>query len=238
MVEDDRLIRELYAETTAGPRTDHPDDGTWEAMALGELPDLQRQGVLDHVSRCADCAPIYRGLKMLAEEAAIFDPAVSRIAARRPRQLPNRWVYGGLAAAAAVLLVLLRPVPRPVTSPPAGPSTTAPSTTATPSEETVRSSRESAPVPREPTGTLAGPPRVFRWTATAGGSRYRVEVFNRTGELLWASPPVEGTSVDWPASVPQTAGRYYWQILALPDASRPLTAPAASPLVSFDIAAP
>jgi|EndMetStandDraft_2_1072991.scaffolds.fasta_scaffold08473_2 hypothetical protein len=230
MNDDDRLIRELYSESTTRPRTDHPDEATWEAMALGELPEERRQGVLDHVSRCAECAQVYRGLKMLVAEAAIFDAGVPRSASRRPLQWPNRWVYGGLAAAAALLL-MLRPIPHSGTSPP-GPTLTARS------DDPLRSSAASAPVPVEPTGTLEGAPRAFRWQAMAGRSRYRIELFSRTGDLLWASPPVEGTIVDWPSSVPRAAGRYYWQIIALADPSRPLTAPASSPLVSFDFATP
>jgi hypothetical protein len=231
MVEDDRLIRELYAGSNAQPRSDHPDDRSWEAMALGELPPKQRQELLDHVSRCADCAQVYRGLKMLAAEAALFDPAVPPPASKRLLPFRSRWVYGGLAAA-AVLVVMLRPVSQPGTSPPPG----LPGTARLPEE--TRSSLESAPVPLEPTGIVKAPPRVFRWQAMAGRSRYRIELFSRTGDLLWASPSVEGTTVDWPSSVPRPAGRYYWQIIALAEASRPLTAPAASPLVSFDIAAP
>jgi hypothetical protein len=229
MAEDDRLLRELYAESMARPREGHPDEAAWEAMALGELPRARQEDLTDHVARCAECAAIYRGLTLLASEAAAFDPAVPRpTPAPRVLSWPKRWVYGGLAAAAAMVLVTLLPGRRSGTPPTPGAAT---------SDDPVRSTEKAAPVPLEPEGRLAGPPRAFRWRGIPGGVRYRVEVSRRDGELLWASPPVEGNSVEWPASVAPAPGTYYWQVIALPDADRPLSTTVPSPLVSFEVPA-
>ena len=76
MVDEDRLIRELYAETRLQPRSDHPDEGDWEELAVGELPEARRQALVDHVARCADCTELYRGVRQLVKEAAAFDAGV------------------------------------------------------------------------------------------------------------------------------------------------------------------
>src|SRR5205814_7921672 len=117
----------------------------------------------------------------LVAEAATFDRAVPRTASRAPLRRPNRWVYGGLAAAAALLLITVLPLSRPGPSPPPGP------TVATTPPDDSRSPVRAAPVPLEPTGILAVPPRAFRWRAMAGASRYRVELSNGSGELVWRS---------------------------------------------------
>jgi hypothetical protein len=227
MADDDRLIRELYAESAARPRDDHPDEAAWEAMALGELPAAGREKLADHVARCAECASVYRGLVTLATEAARFDPGVPRTAPRRViLHRPARWVYAGLAAA-AVLLVTLLPLRQQGTAPTQGPAAT---------DNDVRSGEKPVPVPLEPKGVLAGPPRAFRWQGIPGVTRYRVELSSRAGDLVWSSPPVEGPTVDWPATVSPAPGAYHWQVIALPDVDRPLTSPVPSALVSFEIA--
>ena len=91
------------------------------------------------------------------------------------------------------------------------------------------------PVPLEPLGRLTGPPRAFRWQAVAGAGRYRVELSSRDGELIWSSPEVMGTAVDWPPSVAPAPGVYYWQVFVVPDANRPLATGAPSAIVSFEV---
>jgi hypothetical protein len=226
MADDDRLIRELYAESASRPLPGHPDEATWEAWAVGELTAVRRGELADHVARCAECAAVYRGLKMLAAEAAAFDPAVPRPSRARVLAWPRMWLYGGLVAAAAAVLVVAIVPPSHM-----GPPSPAPPTVSDP----LRSGEKSAPIPLEPLGRLTGPPRAFRWQPVAGAGRYRVELSSREGDLLWSSPEVTGTAVDWPAAVAASPGLYHWQVFVLPDAERPLASSAASAVVSFEV---
>jgi hypothetical protein len=226
MVEDDETLRELYAESAARPREGHPDEAAWEALALGELSPARKEELVAHVVRCAECAAVYRGLTLLQAEAAIFDPAVPRPGPRPALPWPRRWIYSGLAAAAAVLLVTLLPLSRRGTVLAPGPA---------PTDDAVRSGEKATPVPLEPLGTVSGPPAAFRWQGIPGSARYRVDLSSRAGDLLWASPPVEGTSVVWPRSVPAAPGVYYWQVTALRSGDGPAAPPVPSPLVSFEI---
>ena len=223
MADDDRRLRELYAGTTALPRTDHPSDAEWEALALGELPPARREALADHATRCAECALVQRGLGMLARDAAAFDPGVPRAVAPRATAVPARWVYGGLAAAAAVVLVLLLPGrPGPQPGPP-------------PSLDPVRSAPRAAPVALTPSGPLTEAPRAFRWQAIPDARRYRVELSSAEGDRLWTSPPLQGDTTPWPTDVPAAPGVYHWLVVALPEAGRPLSSPAPSELVTFEI---
>ena len=226
MADDDRRLRALYAETTGRPRTDHPPDAEWESLALGELAPARREELFDHATRCAECALVYRGLGMLARDAAAFDPGVPRPAAARATGVPGRWVYGGLAAAAAVVLALLLPGrPGPLPSP-------------SPSQDPVRSGPRAAPVAIAPAGPLKEAPRAFRWQAIPDARRYRVELSSAEGDRLWTSPPLEGDTAPWPAGVPPAPGVYHWLVIALPEAGRPLSSPAPSDLVTFEIPRP
>jgi hypothetical protein len=225
MAEDDRRLRDLYAASAVMPGN-HPDEGTWEALALGELPPARREEVNDHVVRCAECASIHRGLTMMAEEAAHFDPAVPRRRHAPVLSFPARWGWGALAAAAAALLIALVPLLRPIPAP-----------VATPAGDRVRSGEGAVPVPLEPKGPLRAPPRVFRWQGIEAARRYRVEVSRGDGEPVWVSTVVEGTSVEWPSSLVPEPGVYFWQVVALPGTDRPIGTPPLSELVSFEIPA-
>jgi hypothetical protein len=226
MADDDRSLRALYADTAAAPPPGHPDEEAWEALAVGELPESRKQELVAHVVRCADCAAVYRGVTMLHEEAPLFDSAVPSPRPARVLPWPRKWIYTGLATAAAVLLVTLLPLSRRGTVlAPAAP----------PSDDRLRSGESAVPVALEPQGSLNAPPARFRWQGIARAARYRVDLSNGAGELLWASSPVDTTSVDWPASVRVEAGVYYWQVTALPAADGRTTPPVPSPLVSFEI---
>lgn len=89
---------------------EHLDDATWERLAMRELSGEARAAALAHVSGCASCLKIYRGLALLEKEAREFDAAVP---GPTPGASPPagsavvRWLFPAgavLAAAAAVLL--------------------------------------------------------------------------------------------------------------------------------------
>ena len=88
-------------------------------------------------------------------------PGGTPSASRRPLLAWHRWVYGGLAAAAAAVLVVTLAAPvAPGTCRPAGGDRI---------PKTRCVGRTAAPVPVEP-GRAQGAPRAFRWQAIAGRS--------------------------------------------------------------------
>src|SRR5512145_1860801 len=96
-------LRDLYA-AHARPGTPHVDEGAWERLALGEAGPEERERVLDHVVRCADCAAVYRGLAELEAGAREFDPGAPREPVLGGAEVGlglRPWGFlGGLAAAA------------------------------------------------------------------------------------------------------------------------------------------
>jgi hypothetical protein len=216
MAEDDRL-QEAYAAGRTAPRNDHPPDEEWERLALGEMNAFERAALIDHVVRCASCGDVYRGVKELEEGARAFDPGVPR---PKPVAAPWRpaW-YGGLAAAAVLLVALMLPSWRGDAPPP----------------DTVRSAPVITPAPVAPVGVVSSVPRELRWEAVPGADGYRVDLSN--GGPLWSSGRVVETHVALPTDVKLSPGiLYYWKVTALAGPDRRLLDDVSSALVSFEIA--
>src|SRR5262245_24976172 len=112
MPESEERLRMLYT-ASAAPAGGHLLEEDWERLACQEMSDAERVTALDHVTRCAECARIFKGLDALAEGARTFDPAVP---APKGRLLAfPRWqLAAGLAAAAAFAALLLRPAAGPL----------------------------------------------------------------------------------------------------------------------------
>lgn len=125
---DDEALRQLYGEAIGAP-SPHPSEDEWERFAAGDLGSEERERLADHVTRCAECADIFRVVSEVRDGASAIDvAAVPPAAADAPR-------WGGwrqLAAAAALIAVvggswrLLAPrgvASSVATNPPAAPST-------------------------------------------------------------------------------------------------------------------
>ena len=220
MADHDRRLQETYAQSA--PPADHPSDQDWERLALNELAPPERAALFDHVTRCAPCAALYRGLRELEAEARTFDPGVPKRADVVPmRRIAPAW-YAGLAAAAVLLVALLLPFHS------SGPP---------PNPEVVRGTAAPAPVPGQPIGEVVGRPEAFVWEGMPGADRYRVELHGGDGNFAWASDPVAGTRLAWPESLAPPPGVYYWRVTALAGGERRLPADVASRLVLFEIVA-
>jgi hypothetical protein len=193
-----------YAARAAGEPAGHLDEAAWERLACAEGEPAERERAFDHVTRCTECAAVWRSLSSLRREAAAFDPAAPR--ARTRPEAPARWVVAGLAAAAVLVAasVTLMPAAR------RGPSVAEPTR-----------SRTDAARPRalSPVGRVVAAPAEFRWEAVPGARAYRVRVY-RDAELLWSSAETPGTTLAWPATLQLSTGRYFWQVVAIPSWGR------------------
>jgi hypothetical protein len=225
MNEDAGRIRDLYARL-ARPETAHVTEEAWERLALAEAGPEERQGIVDHVVRCLDCATVYRGLAELETEARGFDPGVPArpVLGQAGWQAGLRpWGFlGGVAAAAALVWALARPALAP-----------APAVVSSP---VMRGAEAARPRPLSPLGRQAAPPAAFSWEAVAGARAYQVQLFGASGAPMWTSGEVAGTRVSWPVGMRMKLGTFYWQVLAIPAGGRAADA-VASPMVSFEIAA-
>ena len=47
----------------------HPDEATWERLAVGELDAAARDAAFDHILECERCSRIWRGVLTLKSEA-------------------------------------------------------------------------------------------------------------------------------------------------------------------------
>jgi hypothetical protein len=181
--------------------TDHLDEATWERLACGELGADAHSAAADHVSRCAECAAVYRALSALRQQAHQFDsgaPSPELGAVRHVLRWSGVW-RAALATAAIVMVVVF-----------------------------VRQSRE-APVTRAGTVTIpivtlapgsaspAGGGPTFEWKPVANANHYRVELYAVDGLPLWKSADLVATAVRWPTTLKAVPGTYYWQVVAIRD---------------------
>lgn len=214
----------LRAALTARPDpASHPEEEAWVRLASAEMPEGERQALLDHVVRCEECTRIYRGLRMLATEARSFDATVPAFEPAPRLVTEPRWLAAGAlgALAAAVVFLLVRP--------PASPDATVPVPLPT---SDLRSAGGSAPVPLQPLGSLAHRPGAFAWRPMPEARAYRVRLLDAQGEVVWTSPEVVEPSAELPATVPLARGRHYWQVLAHPASGGE---PIASAVADFEL---
>jgi hypothetical protein len=205
-------LRELYAQRAPHPGP-HPTETDWVRLAEGALDEAERQAALDHVVRCTACAAVYRGLADLEEGARAFDASLPRRLAGPALRLGElaRWsTWAAVAAAAAVVFAVVQP--RHAAAPPAAPPPA-------PFDRALRGA-DARPVLAEPLGTVSRWPERLRWQPAAGARAYRVRILDAEGELVWTSPLVPATEVAWPAEAAPRPGRWYWQVIAVPEGGR------------------
>lgn len=213
-------LRGLY-RGSARPAEGHLSEEDWERLACHELAPEEREAALDHVIRCAACARTYRAIGALGAEARSFDPGAPR---ERVRVLAfPRWpVLLGLAAAAVLTLVLLRPASGPGLAP-------------APKSDVFRGDTDILdPAPLVPQGRVVGLPAELRWRGISVPADYRVTILDGEGEVVWTSPVLDATTLAWPAELTLKPGSYFWQVSALPRSGLPGDR-RASPLGTFEL---
>ena len=212
----DRLRGFFQTGETPIAKPDCLDEHTVAALADGSLAAESRARALGHVATCALCR---RAVASVSE--ALADGPITReieIVERRRRRAGSRLLVAApLAAAATVLLLLWSPADdRPPVhrgSPPPAPAI--------------------APVPRSPVGAVAAVDD-FRWSLVTGADRYRVTVFDATGNEVYAAEGSD-TVIAFPDSIVLVPGAaYLWRVEARTGFDRWT----ASELAEFRVAAP
>ncbi|MFN2603341.1 MAG: hypothetical protein ABR582_11360 [Gemmatimonadaceae bacterium] len=182
--------------------TEHLQDAVIATLAEREH-DSDHSEAIAHLGECSECRARLVAVTNLLDDDAIveevnaLDPAVKRIAALR--WSPARWAaVATLAAAAVVAIVITRPNKSP--------------------RESVTS-----PVNREATVTTTAPPRIIspptismgeslRWTSVRGADLYRVQVWDREGDVVFTTDTRDTTLLLPPAIA--SGGSYLWEVKA------------------------
>ena len=99
---DDHLS---HAYQAIPPSTDHVSEDGWERFLDGTLSPAEREAAVDHITRCAECARVYRGLVAFERDSALLH---GRDAGRRSAST-WRWAGPLAAALAAVTIFVARP---------------------------------------------------------------------------------------------------------------------------------
>lgn len=221
-------LRSAYRGSWTGAEADHLSEDRWERLASGELAPEEREGALDHILECAECAEIYTAVSVLRAGAGVFDSEapVAVDPSPAPHQIKRRW-WGGVgvfALAAAAVLAIILPRGTPPTLDPV-------------SKPLVLRSIDGQP-PATPVSPVdqalalqSGDELQFSWVSREPESRVRVEVLDADGELVWTSPATERTDIAWPSEAARKPGRYYWRVVATGSSTGGMS----SELASFEL---
>ncbi|MEM9593368.1 MAG: hypothetical protein AAGD06_03865 [Acidobacteriota bacterium] len=147
----------------------------------------------------------------------------------RPAQVPGRrrglrpwWL--GLAAAAALAVVMVGRGPAPVVDPPLHGG-----------DPVERSASGEVFEDLTPDGPVAVTDVGFAWRPVPTAIGYSLELLDGLGERLWVGDGFVEPSAPWPPSVPREVGLYFWRVTAhFSGAESPRT----SELVAFELVAP
>lgn len=189
------MVRE---RTTADPipTPDCLDDAAVAALAGGEHLGADRERLLSHVSTCAHCRD-----RVASVARALSDPSVAAEIAKtefvsRRRRASVRFALASTAVAAAAVLFLV--LPR-IEGEPGGRGLHRAPTAA-----------ESSPPLITPIG-LVDDAKLLRWGSMAGADRYRVTLFDTSGDVLYEAETTD-TSVSLPDTILLGSGRrYLWK---------------------------
>lgn len=179
--------------TLADDTNAHLDEAAIAAYLDRALADVERRRIEAHLVACAECRD------EVAEAAQVL--------ATKPRTW--RWVpYAGLAAAAALTVLLIRPGTEPTST---GPATRGwePPDARWPALALVAPAADQ-PVP------LRG--LAFAWRSAGADVSYRLVVTDQRGDTVWTASSTD-TVVPAPARpVVRPGGNYFWYVDAfLPD---------------------
>jgi len=222
VIETERL-RTAFRATGPDDAEGHLSELQWESLACGELDHGDHEAALDHILGCRQCTEIHQSLLVLREHAHAFDPGapVPEIAWKPSKR---GWVFTGMLAMAATLLVVILL--------PLGPGPTNPGSS-TPSDSLLRSShKEQTATPLSPIGPIPASTVVFSWEPSQIAQVSIIQLIDENGEVVWTSQETENTSIEWPINVAKRPGHYYWRVLSLGGATG---GKQASDLVAFEI---
>ena len=190
------------SEVKRSQMTEHLDDDVIATLAE-RTDDTDHREAITHLSECTECRSRLVAVMNLLDDDAVageieeLDPSVKRIAASR--WSPARWAaITTLAAAAVVTIVIARP----------GKS---------PSHAVIPSAT------REATVTTTAPPRIIsaanvstgdslRWTSVRDADLYRVQVWDREGNVVFTTD-TKDTTLLLPPPITR-GGSYLWEVKA------------------------
>jgi hypothetical protein len=181
----------------------HLDADVIAAIVDGMDGDSHREGIA-HLGNCAECRARLAAVANLLDDPLVA-AEIKNLDAHATRRRPAAyWTAGAtLAAAAAITIIFVGPnkLNRRANEPVA-------------SSETRR----------EATVTTTAPPRILspvtiaaneslRWTSVPGADLYRIQVWDREGNVL-VSEETRDTLLALPPKIARTGGSFLWEVKA------------------------
>lgn len=205
----------LRIEASVAPtRTgDCLDDAQVAALAEGGTPAEARDAIVEHLGACPRCRAAVSSVTRAVRSEALATEVAALERKRGWMGLRRYLLPVGVAASAALLLLLESPSAPDEVRHRERPMTTAP-----------------APEPMAPVGSAADV-RTLRWHSAEGTDRYRVTLFDADGDVLHEATLADTVAV-LPEGVALQAGeRYFWLVSARTEVDRWVT----SDLMEFTV---
>ncbi|MDP3716357.1 MAG: hypothetical protein Q8T13_01155 [Acidobacteriota bacterium] len=175
-------------------RSPHVDEAAFERLVLNEVGAAERATLFEHITGCASCARVWRGLLELRREAeteGLIPAAVAPVPIWRSPIV-------ALAVAATLVVVIGGVVLNRQTS----------------DDSTTLRSGTTVGVEELSAVAGAGGTPTLSWSPVPAATSYRLDVFSEDGQLVWTRD-VTAPPLSWPDDVPRSAGLYRWRVEAL-----------------------
>ena len=179
------------------------DEVCLDEAALAQLVDGvaspdKRDAAVAHLARCGHCRRSFAGLvELLADAGVATEVRRLESAAVRPARRRRALAAAGMMAAAILLIIAIPGMPSRTPLDHRGPTLTA----------------GLAPAAIAPVGDVESA-EALSWSAVAGADRYRVTLFNATGQVLLDAETTD-TVASLPHSVAFVPGQsYLWKVEA------------------------
>jgi hypothetical protein len=185
------------------------NDDAVAMIAAGDVTDSAAHAeMIRHLSECSDCrkrlatvAHLLDDSEIAAEIDQLGDPQErGRFGRRRIYQISA----AAMLAVAAVAILLVRPESF------SSRDAVSPNAVQMSREEAV--STVAAPRILSP-ATVASSTDSLRWTGVPQADLYRIRIWNRDGEIVWATD-TRDTTLPMPAELAREGGTYLWEVKA------------------------
>jgi hypothetical protein len=207
--EVERIIRDHPERAGAKQTCPKPED--LALLVEEEIGRRARKRIMKHVANCHDCSMILKSLLSLSRTVDELVPKTEADRRLLPASMPDGEKPAGIMRSRRLAITAIASI--------AGIAIIAVTIARFSRPYALRGGTGRIELIAPEKGALLEAGRIrFEWKAVPGASRYYVEVFGGSLELIWRSEPLVGSPAELPAEAAATVrrgGKYFWKVTAV-----------------------
>jgi len=207
--EVERIIRDHPERAGAGHTCPKPED--LALLVEEEIGRRARKRIMKHVANCPDCSMIFKSLLSLSRAVDELTPKTEADRRPLPESMPDGTKPSRLIRSRRLAITAITAI--------AGITIIAVSITRFSKPYALRGRTGGIELIAPRTGALLETGQIgFKWKAVPAASRYFVEIFGGSLELVWRSEPLFGPQTELPVgstAAVQRGGTYLWRVTAV-----------------------